>query len=211
METRSAQPFGRRGSASVAAVRPVFVPTAGRKQASAPSVNASPELIAAILRPNGAEAPATTPKAGESVPRSYRAAILAGFIVAILNAAVNVTFATKTATGLGHLNLGHLGLGLSLGSEKVPLAAALILGSLWSAAQSSAMCLLVAHRLLVRAGRTSYPAYMAGAGGAALALGAVMWLFDSPPGPGGFAMVLVSGVVTGLFYRMFAGTKLREA
>src|SRR6185437_6364796 len=99
----------------------------------------------------------------------------------------------------------------SLGSEKVPLAAALILGSLWSAAQSSAMCLLVAHRLLVRAGRTSYPAYMAGAGGAALALGAVMWLFDSPPGPGGFAMVLVSGVVTGLFYRMFAGTKLRSS
>ena len=211
METRSAQPFGRRGSASVAAARPVFAPATARQQASAPSVNASPELIAAILRPNGAETPAAAAKPGESVPRSYRAAILAGFIVAILNAAVNVTVATQSATDLGHLHLGHLGLGLSLGSEKVPLAAALILGSLWSAAQSSAMCLLVAHRLLVRAGRTSYAAYMAGAGGAALGLGVVMWLFDSPPGPGGFAMVLVSGVVTGLFYRMFAGTKLRAA
>ncbi|TAL78579.1 MAG: hypothetical protein EPN75_10715 [Beijerinckiaceae bacterium] len=184
---------------------------AARQPASARAVNASPELIAAILRPNGAEAPAAAARAAEGVPRSYRAAILAGFIVAILNAAVHVTLATKTATGLGHIGLGHLGLGLSLGSEKVPLAAALILGSLWSAAQSSAMCLLVAHRLLVRARRTSYAAYMAGAGAAALVLGVVMWLFGSPPGPGGFAMLLVSGVVTGFFYRMFAGTKPRRS
>jgi hypothetical protein len=202
MNTRPSQPFGRRGSAPAAAAPRSFArPVIQQQRSSAPAVNASPELIAAILRPEGGEAPLVV-RPDEIVPRSYRAAILAGFIVAILNAAVNVTFAAKATDGLGIF---------SLGSAKVPVAAALILGALWSAAQSSAICLLVAHRLLVRMQHTSYAAYVTGAGAAALGLAAIMWVFGSSPGPGGFAMALFSGMVTGLFYRIFAGTKRQSA
>lgn len=198
MNTKPPQPFGRRGAVPTAAARRSFASPATQQRASAPPVSASPELIAAILRPQGGEAPQETSRAAEIVPRSYRAAILAGFIVAILNAAVNVTFAAKATAGLSVF---------SLGSAKVPVVAALLIGALWSAAQTSAVCLLVAHRLLVRMQRTSYFDYAGAAGVAALALAAIMAALGSPAGPGGFAMALVSGMVTGLFYRIFAGTK----
>lgn len=185
----------------MAVARPSFARPASQPRPSIPPLNASPELIAAILRPEGGEAPLVIARA-DIVPRSYRAAILAGFIVAILNAAVNVTFAANATEGLGIF---------SLGSAKVPVAAALIIGALWGAAQTSAVCLLVAHRLLVSMQHTTYIAYVAAAGAAALGLAVVMWAFGSPPGPGGFGMVLVSGAITGLFYRIFAGTQRQDA
>jgi hypothetical protein len=166
------------------------------------SLNVSPELIATIVRPQGA-AEAFATRNIEIVPRSYRAAILAGFVVAILNAAANVTFTLKTSETLSHF---------SLGEAKVPVLAALLLAALWSAAQSSTLCLLVAHRLLVAMKQTSYVAYVGAAGAAALFLAiATEFLLGSPPGPGGFGMALVSGMVTGLFYRLFAGTQRQDS
>ncbi|WP_219319543.1 hypothetical protein [Methylovirgula sp. HY1] len=156
----------------------------------------SPELIASLLQSEAAESATQIRRAGK-VRRSFRAAILAGLIVAILNAAASATFAAHAMAGLHDF---------SLGSAQVPVAAALIIGALWSGGSSSATCLLVVHRLLARMGRTSYSAYVLGGGAVALTLSLIMFPLDGGQGPRGLALVAVSGMVTGYFYRLFAGT-----
>lgn len=200
MNTRSTQPFGRRGRAPALAARPARIAAAPPGLAQQTSA-VPPEIVAALVHPQGEET-STAVRSGERVPRSFRAAILAGCIVAILNAAANATFAAKATEGLGVF---------SLGSANVPIVTALLLAALWSGARTSALCLLVAHRLLTAMGRTSQISYVIAGGGAALVFAVIMQAFGSAPGPGGLGMECFSGMVAGLFYRLFAGTERRDA
>ncbi len=195
MTVRSTQPFGRRGRVPAPAARPARPGAAPRLPL--PTAGVPPEIVAALLHPEG-EAASGTRRDGEIVPRSFRAAILAGFIVAILNAAANATFAAEAQASLSHF---------SFGSANVPIVVALLFAALWSGARTSALCLLVAHRLLAAMARVSPISYAIAGGGIALAFALLMQAFGNAPGPGGFGMEVVSGMGAGLFYRLFAGTQ----
>jgi hypothetical protein len=159
-----------------------------------------PELVAALVHPQEKDV-STAAQRGEIVPRSFLAAILAGLIVAILNAAANATFAAEAQKGLGVF---------SFGSANAPIVVALLLAGLWSGARTSAFCLLAAHWLLAAIDRTSHASYAIASGGAALVLALIMHTLGRPLGPGGLGMEIFSGIVAGLFYRLFAGTKPKE-
>ncbi|MHB8886485.1 MAG: hypothetical protein ACYC5H_15665 [Methylovirgula sp.] len=195
MTPTQSQPFGRRGRAAPPVLSPAMA-AADRETSSPQTKTLSPELIASLLQSEAAESASQIRRVGK-VRRSFRAAILAGLVVAVLNAAANATFAADAMAGLHDF---------SLGSAQVPVAAALILGALWSGGSSSATCLLVAHRLLARMGRTSTGDYVLGGGAAALILSLIMFALGSGQGPRGFALAAASGMVTGYFYRLFAGT-----
>ena len=189
MNGRSPQPFGRRGA------------TAAKSEAPAPQIKTlPPELVASLLHPEAAES-APDVRGADRVRRSFRAAVLAGLIVAIFDAAANATFAADATAGLHDF---------SLGSAQVPVAAALLIGALWSGGSSSAACLLVAHRLLTRMSRTSYSDYVLGGGAAALILTLIMFVLGGGQGPRGLAIAAVSGMISGYFYRLFAGTTRKD-
>ncbi len=136
------------------------------------------------------------------MPQSYRAAILAALVVAVFNAATNVTFAASATNELS---------GISVGWANMPVAVALILGALWSGGRTSALCLLIAHRMLAALERTSLRAYMIGGGAVALLFALAMQAVGIASGPGGLGVDVISGVGAGLFYRLFAGTQRRAA
>lgn len=194
MNSRSSQPFGRRGRSAT----PVLASEAAAnlKARSRQTENLPPELVVTLLASEAGEAAVRAPGAGK-VRRSFRAAILAGLIVASLNAAANAAFAAHATAGLNDFWLG---------SAQVPVAVALLIGALWAGGSSGAACLLVAHRLLARMGRTSYRDYVLGGGGAALALALITSALGSGQGPHSLAVAAVSGMMTGYFYRRFAGT-----
>lgn len=170
---------------------------AAKVQAPAQQMNPlPPELVARLLDAEAGASGAHAPSAGK-VRRSFRAAILAGLIVAVLNAAANATFAASATAGLNDF---------SLGSAQVPVAAALVIGALWSGGSNSAICLLVAHRLLARLGRTSYVDYVLGSAASASALALIMFALGSDFRPSGLGIEIFSGMAAGFFYRLFAGT-----
>lgn len=155
-----------------------------------------PDLLAQVLGSSGIMPIAAAP-AKAAVPRSYRAAILAGFVVAILHAAGATTFASHAAGGLS---------AFAPGSAKVPVTIGLVLAALCSGAKDSAFCLLVAHRLLARLGYTSHFAYVLGSTSASLAAAAGAYALGMASGTAGLANAVLCGAAAGLFYRLFAGT-----
>lgn len=199
MNAKSPQPFGRRGLVSNFGAQPVRASgTAPQLAQRNPSV--SPELVAALLR-SDADPSASATRGFQKVPRSFRAAILAGCIVAVFNAATNATFAAEANDTLGVL---------SFGSRNAPVIVALLLAALWSGARTSALILLVTHRLLVAIERTSYLSYAMFGGIVALGFGLFMQALGKPPGAGGIGMEILSGVGAGFFYRLFAGTQRQD-
>jgi hypothetical protein len=197
MNARSTQPFGRRGlPANFAAPQPAgTVPQRERRSSTVP-----PELVAVLMQRDG-QTVADRSRGAERVPRSFRAAILAGCIVAIFNAATNATFAAEANDSLGVLSS-------FAGNSSVIVA--LLIGALWSGAENSAMTLLVSHRVLAAMERTSYFSYAAAGGIVALGFGLIMQILGKPPGAGGLGMAVLSGVGAGLFYRLFAGAQRRD-
>jgi hypothetical protein len=193
------QSFGRRGHPPEQ-LRRAPPPSVTRRASPQPAHNVPPELVAAITRRDSEKvAPAT--RGDEIVQRSFRAAILAGFVVAILNAAANATFTTQAQASLGPF---------SIGAGNAPMVIALLLAALWSGARTSALCLLVAHRLLAALRRTSPFAYAIAGGGIALAFGLLMQSIGRAPEPGGLGLEALLGAGAGLFYRLFAGTQRND-
>jgi len=199
MNGRSTQPFGRRGRAIASPAHAAPLPARAQTQSFA----VSPDIVAQIMRPDEKEA--VKRRGPEPVRWSYRAAILAGLIIAIMTAAANATFAMRSNADSGLLNL--LGLG---GAGKGTLLIGLMLAALWSGARTSALCLLIVHRLLAAAKQTSYWTYILGGGAVALAYGLLVQLIGDHTPPGGLPLEAFSGMGAGLFYRLFAGTQLRD-
>ena len=110
--------------------------------------------------------------------------------------------------GVGAISAAMLGV-VALDSAQGNLA--LILGALWSGGRTSALCLLIAHRMLAALERTSLRAYMIGGGAVALLFALAMQAVGIASGPGGLGVDVISGVGAGLFYRLFAGTQRRAA
>lgn len=164
------------------------------------SLTVSSDVLAEIVRPRGKEAVAR--RGPEPVRWSYRAALLSGFIVAILNAAANASFAATANEGFAFFNFG---------SANGTLIIGVMLAALWSGARISVLCLIIVHRLLAAMNRTSYWTYVLGGGAVALAYGLIMQTVTGHVPAGGLPLETFSGLGAGLFYRLFAGTQPRDA
>lgn len=203
-----AKTFGRRGVAPApqsASVRPSPRPP----EKFAPELPR--EVVAAVLGApanSGAARPQLSQITG--VGWSFRAAVLAGLIVGLLNAAARATsfLSFGTLGGLGKLPLGNIGFGqISLGQAQVPIVLLIAMAGLWSGARASALALLFAHKILARLGRTSLLAYSLGGAAASLAYAVIAALLWADPTPLSIATDTLSGLGAGFFYRLFAATE----
>lgn len=187
------EPFGRRGRPPAGGGAVASVPL--RHPVPQPERELPPELLASILQAAPQEAIADGAKA-HKIAWSFRAAVLAGLIVGLFNAAVNATSFLSFGT------YGDLMKDLPLGDAKMPLLVTVAAAGLWGGARASALTLLLAHSILDRIGQTSAPAYVC-AGAAASGLYAIvtgLLGFDSAH----LAMDVMVGGGAGFFYRLFA-------
>ncbi len=219
------KPFGRRGRIDAPAARRPPSTSPVRQAAALPSdsvPNLPPEIVAAVLYGSGDLRDAAF--AGRAritrVGWSWRAAVLAGLIVGLVNAAARATtFLSFGSLGgldklplgqtlLGQTSLGQVSLGqISVGEASVPLAVLVALAGLWSGARASALAVFVTHFILVRIGRTSLVAYSLGGAAASLAYALLASLIGEAATPLSIAMEALSGLGAGFFYRLFAATE----
>ncbi len=140
-----------------------------------------------------------------SVSWSVRAAVLAGLIVGLINAAARAT----TFLSFGSLGaLDKLPLGqFSLGQATMPIAVLVAMAGLWSGARASAFALLFAHKILARLGQTSLVTYSLAGAAASLAYALIAALLWAETTPVSIALETLSGLGAGFFYRLFAPTE----
>lgn len=192
MTSKPSQPFGKRGRTAVAPAPLQPQPT------SASAAPLPADLVAAIVRPATAEAGANAGDvAGKTaVARSFRAALLAGLCVGFFNAALNMT----EVSALGEK------VALILGQTTLPLTAIALVIGIWSGARTTALTLLVTHRILAYLGWTRTVAYVLGGGAVAAIFAVVMQAFGGGLSHHDFGVEFISGLGAGFFYRLFAGT-----
>lgn len=196
----------------MSAVSPSPSPVFGKRNArvaspaapAAPAVSAGPDHAAffAETRREIAEDD-TRPLV---VPRSFRAAILAGLAVGFCLAGLDVTRANET--------LRHLSGLLSVGDDTARLLPVVILLALLGGARAAATNLLISHSLLRRVGWTGHAAYAFGGGAVAaglslLALALIQGGFlDAAMTPThDWPIDAAAGAGAGFFYRVFAGAR----
>jgi hypothetical protein len=183
----SSPPFGKRNRPSAPPLLPVSSVAAAAPDQGAFFAMARPDL----------EAPDTARKV---VPRSFRAALLAGLVVAFCLAGLDIPRAAAVDPALDPL-LKMSGLLGDVG-QALPYMIAL---SLLSGARTAATTLLIAHRFLAWSGRSSHLAYAAG-GAVVAALWAVLVVVLLGHTPThGLMLDIAAGGGAGFFYRMFAG------
>ena len=191
MHPPSSTPFGKRNR-----------PALPRATAAAATLVPQAALFAEIRAE--AEAVETRPLV---VPRSFRAAILAGLVVGCCLAGLDATRAGDMLRDLPGAAVGASPLG-----DPVKLLPVFLILGLLGGARAAATNLLVAHWLLRRAGWTHHLAYAlagaivaAGVAGLAQAI-AFTGLMDSAGLRGhGLLLDMAAGAGAGFFYRVFAG------
>lgn len=191
MHERPAQPFGKRNR--VAAARVEARPSPSRDEIDA-------QALRAFFAAARAEVDTADPVGIVEVPRSLRAALLAGIVVACGLAGLDATEKIATLRGLAEA--------MPDPTELRYLAPALILLAVLGGGRSAATSLLLAHGALRRLGQTGHLAYALGGGvAAALAAAALMLVLGLSPAHG-FAVDILAGAAAGFFYRVFAGTRV---
>jgi len=190
---KPAQPFGRRGRLATAS------PPAHTRTPAIDTATASlpADLVASIVRPTAAAAGAVEASRQIRVARSFRAALLAGLCVGFFNAALNVTQVAAVGKELAPL----------LDASALPLPAVSLFIGLWSAARTTALSLLVTHRILDRLGWTRPVAYALGGAAVAVAYAAIVHALAPGLADRNLGVNFISGLGAGFFYRLFAGTQ----
>lgn len=197
MIVKPAEPFGRRGRPAAPASTPRPRPLPQPALAPLPA-----DLVAAIVRPataEGAALPATAP-AKIRVVRSLRAAVLAGLCVGVFDAALHVTTAPALDKEIATL----------LGGAALPLPAISLFIGLWSTARTSAMSLLVTHRVLDMFGWTKPLAYALVGGVVAVIYAVLVHMLAPELMERSLLIDGLCGLGAGFFYRFFAGMRSGE-
>ena len=187
-------------------------PTFGRRPApTRASRTVAPAPAASVTRDQAAAFAAIRSEAVEDasereVPRSFRAALLAGLVVGCCLAGLDVTKAGETLRALSS--------GLLTSDATPRLVPVVVVLGLLGGARAAATSLLIAHAGLRRLGLTTHLAYAVG--GAAV-VGALSYftaalaqagLFDAGLLPShALAIDVAAGAGTGFFYRVFAGSR----
>ena len=134
------------------------------------------------------------------VPRSGRAAFLAGLVVGCALAGFNVT-GSDGAARLAPI-AGLLGIQI----DTTTLLPAMILLGLVGGARAAAMTMILVHTILNKLGRTEHEAYALGGATATACLAGLLLGFGHAPAHG-WPVELLAGAGSGLLYRIFAGAR----
>ncbi len=181
--------------------------------------NLSPDLIASVVRGSGPRPAASMSHAAvTSVRWSVRAAVLAGLIVGLFNAAARATtfLSFGGLAGADKLPLENTLLNqfapdalahATLGQATLPIAVLVAMAGLWSGARASAFALLFAHKILARLGQTNLITYSLAGAAASLAYALIAGLLWAETTPLSIALETLSGLGAGFFYRLFAPTE----
>ena len=199
MQPKSAS-FGKRGSTAQRAQ--VARPRAGQASVELSSTGVPISELAKTLMVStggGSDAPVSSKSAGQ-VPRSWRAAILAGAAVSCLNAGFVILKAKNGSAEMGAM--------LQMaGVDEARSLPILLAASLWTGSEAAATTVLFAHSGLKRIGQSSILAY-------ALAGAAVTGIFTALTqalgmggGEYGWPIEIATGAAAGFFYRVFAGAR----
>ena len=199
MATPPPPPFGKRSTPA----RPRAARTGTR------TFETRPEQRAFFAEARRNEEAAARPAA---VPRSAKAAFLAGLVVGCGLAGFDVT----GTAGLAKLHAvtdalsGHLGVTVDTGvlNPTVLVPATMLLGLL-GGARAAAMTVLPVHWLLARAGWTGHGAYAAGGAGATTLVAAALLLALGQAPVHGWMVEVAAGAACGVLYRVFAGVGRR--
>lgn len=135
------------------------------------------------------------------VPRSYKAAFLAGLVVGCALVGFSVTGAPTTDP---FAEIGQA-FGTSIDTRGA-LPVVLLLG-LFGGARAAAMTVLPVHGLLTKVEQTSHAAYAAGGALAAVALAGVLLLVLGHAPAHGWPVEIAAGAGCGFLYRVFAGAR----
>lgn len=179
------------------------------KRSLSPS-QAAPRAVAAAPAPEhaaifaAARAEQAEDERSRVVPRSLRAATLAGLVVGCCLAGLDAMRAGDTLRALSH--------GLLSGDATPPLVPVVVALGLYGGARTAAIVLIVAHAALRHLEMTSHAAYAAAGGAVALAFstlsvaaqqaGLVDAALLSSHGP---ALDAAAGIGAGFLYRVLAG------
>lgn len=154
-----------------------------------------------VQKPADAE-PAKPAGGGGTVPTSWRAGVLAGLVVSLMQAGMVVAGAKAQSAPLSGL-AALAGIGTR---TLVPVA---IAGSLLDSAQTTGFTVLIAHRLLKRLAVTSPFAYALGGGAVAAVWAAAGFALGFGAPAHGWLIEIMTGLGAGFFYRLFAGANER--
>lgn len=195
MMSKSVSTFGKRGRPAMvrpAAARP------GRVNFETTESGLPLSVLAASLMQRPAEAETIERRTGGTVPYSWRAGLLAGLVVSLMQAGLVIVGATAQSSSLA-------GLASLTGVSTQMVGPIVLAGSLFNSAETIVFTIFVAHRLLKRFAITSHGAYALG-GAATAAVLAAAWLvlgFGAPTH--GWLIEIATGLGAGFFYRLFAG------
>jgi hypothetical protein len=198
-----AQPFGRRNLSRLPQSRPLkasaLPPFAATLATSAETeTSAAVSKFAASLAEERRKMDENKILQGPRiVPRSRRAALLAGLVAACLHVSLDLGSSIALSQRLGSV---------SIAGQAVPVGPMLLLDSLLSAARASAFCLLAVRAILSRLETTHIGAYTSCGCLVALLYTTIMQAI----GYGQLERLpldMATGCTAGFFYRLFAGTK----
>jgi hypothetical protein len=193
--SKPAPTFGKRGrpAAVRAAPSPRNVPAVFETSES----DVPPSVLAASLMPP-ALAPESAERRAGAVPTSWRAGLLAGLVVSLMQAGMVIVEAKAQSASLA-------GLATMTGVSPQDMLLLVVAGSLLDGAQTTGFTVLTAHKALKRLAVTGHAAYALGGAAAAAvyAVGALLLGFGAPAH--GWAIALATGLGAGFFYRVFAG------
>lgn len=190
MQGGSPRPFGKRNR--VAPVSPAAV-----ARSMAASADADPHR--AFFAAARAETDPIEAGGAVEVPRSLRAAVLAGIVVGCGLAGLDATEKLAALHSLGDALPGQAELRL--------LLPALMLLAIVGGGRSAATSLLVAHNVLTRMRQTGHLAYALGGGVASVLFAGLFLLVLGHAPEHGIAIDVLAGAAGGFFYRVFAGTR----
>jgi hypothetical protein len=189
MQRSSAREFGKR--------QPV------RRAVPAPKVPlALPAEQAAVFATIRQELGDAIPAQLRAVPRSFSAAILAGLVTGFFMAGLDISQPAPADAALQPL-LERAGIE-NLAGQAEPYMIAL---SLLGGARAAATALLIAHRLLAKAGQTSLIAYALGGAAINALFADLLFGLSGIPPRHGWPLEIAAGAAAGFFYRLFAGAK----
>jgi len=200
---KTAKTFGRRNLPSETQVPARFAAASPRLPVALPESGKKPNIEAAALFAAALAAERQAAEAGGShgsrmVPKSVRAALLAGLVVALLH----------TSLDLGTIiALGQQSGTVSVGGHTMPMGPMLLIDGLLSGARWSTIGLLSVRALLTQLERTGFGAYALCGGGVALLYALLMQTLGWGDQVADLPMDIGTGAAAGFFYRLFAGTK----
>jgi hypothetical protein len=196
MVSKPAPTFGKRGRPAPAQATAPPRPAPAVFETSESGVPLS--VLAASLMPCPANTEAVERRAGGTVPTSWRAGLLAGLVVSLMQAGTVIIEAKAQSASLS-------GLAAMTGVSPHTMLPLVVAGSLLDGAQTTGFTILTAHWVLKRFVVTGHVAYALGGAAAAAvyAVGALLLGFGAPAH--GWAIELATGLGAGFFYRVFAG------